>query len=273
MQKKRSILKTQTLVKRKRRLFWIKVGVLCVVVLSLCGGIIALARARFSNIQTVSVQGTIVASDTDITAEVDKILDGNYFFFFPKRSILLYPKSQIAASVMKSFPRLEKTDVSLLRWHTLNVNVTERKPYAMWCAGGEPTGASTTDNCYFMDVTGFIFDTAPSFSGNTYIRYWGGTMGEEPIGQTFKTELTFTATDNLIQSLEKFDFHVTDIIANEYGYELRTEEGTDLLINPGQDVMSTLDNLSIVLKENTKATTTLSSIDLRFGNKVYIKRE
>lgn len=272
MVKKRSVLQTQTLVKRKRRLFWIKVGIACFVTFLLCGGVVAAARARFSNIQTVSVQGTIVASDADIQNQVEKVLAGNYAFLFPKKNIALYPKSAIAASVMNAFPRLEKAHVSLSQWHTLVVDVTERKPYAMWCAGGEPGIASTTSNCYFMDVTGFIFDTSPSFSGDAYIRYWGGTMGNEPIGQTFKTDLSFGATDNLIKALKDFNFSVTDIIANEYGYELRTTEGTTLLVNPSQEVAKTLDNLAIILKQNEKATSTVRSIDLRFGNKVYIKR-
>ncbi len=273
MVKKRSVLQTQTLVKRKRRLFWIKVGVACLIVFLAFGGVVAAARARFSTIHKVSVQGTIVASDTDIQNQVEKVLAGNYGFFFPKKNIALYPKSAIAASVMNAFPRLEKAHVSLSQWHTLVIDVTERKPYAIWCAGGEPSRASTTDTCYFMDATGFIFDTSPEFSGNAYIRYWGGTMEGDAIGQTFLTELTFETTDNLVKSLRDFDFSVTDIIANEYGYELRTTEGTKLLINPSQDVQKTLDNLSVILKQNTKATTTIGYIDLRFGNKVYIKRE
>jgi hypothetical protein len=279
MLKKKSILKTQTLVRRKRRMFWFRVGLYSVFSLTIVSGIIYLFHIPKFSILNVSIEGAVSAPEADIKAKVTDDISGNYFFVFPKRNILLYPKSKIHTDILKQFPRVETVDLSLHSWNSLQAEVTERKPYAVWCKdeplmpenANSDQGEIVTGNCFFMDVTGFIFDQAPTFSGDTYIRYYGNLTGE-PVGQTFNPSLSLADTKKLLSALKDRDIGITDVVVKDFDYELYTRKHQKLYIDPMQGVEKTLENLSIILTEAKNATSTWQYIDLRYGNKVYLKR-
>ena len=274
MNRKKSILKTQSLVRRKRRMLWLKAALLVIISGALVVGIVLLFHIQKFLINTISVQGALVVPEAEVKSLVGQKLAGNFIYAFPKRNVALYPKSGIKEELFAKYPRIENLDLSLHSWNTLQVDITERKPYAIWCKeipliqeGNDPT---ILGDCYFMDATGYIFDLAPHYSGEGYVRYYGNLEGE-PIGQRFNPPVSFMAAESFMDSLKSKNIIVTDIVVNEFDYEMFTKAHQKLYIDPHQDIDKTLENLFIILEQAGSTTGAWQYIDLRFGNKVYLK--
>jgi cell division septal protein FtsQ len=174
MSRKKSILKTQTLVRRKRRLFWVKTTLYCLLGVLAVAGIVYLFHIQKFSITHVSIQGAVVVPEADIKSYAEERISGSYLYVFPKRSVAFYPKSGITKELLATYPRISELNLSLHSWNTLQLSIAERQSYAIWCkeeplvregSFGEPT---IPGDCYFMDATGFIFDHAPGFSGDTW---------------------------------------------------------------------------------------------------------
>ncbi len=80
------------------------------------------------------------------------------------------PKNQILEVLQDNFKILKDINISIKNTNTLEVSLTERKALYTWC-GASPT--SPSDNCYFVDENGYIFDQAPYFSGEVYFKFYG----------------------------------------------------------------------------------------------------
>lgn len=266
MQKKRSILKSQTIVQRKKRLRRVLFGLAVFLCSGCVVGIIFLSRYSKILISEIKVEGAVVVSPDDLKKNVEEKISGQYLYVFPRRNALLYPKNLILKSILADFPRVESVKVARSGWQTLIVSIEERKPSALWCAGDR---ASQPSSCFFFDSTGFIFDHAPDFSGSTYLRYYGGITGT-PIGQIFTPKLPFPDIKNILTFLSSQNLPIAHVVTRDYDYDLETSDGRRILINPEQSVPKTLDNLSVILKQRKNATTSWQYIDLRFGNKIYV---
>jgi cell division septal protein FtsQ len=270
---KKSPLKSSKLVKRKRRILYAKIWLSVAAFLLFVGGLAWLSRLHVLAIDSVVVKGNSAVSESDINEIVQAHIRGAYAFLIPRSNRLLYPKEAIAASVLHSLKRVEAVDLNV-DGNDLVVTLSERKPSYVWCAGHPET--SGTKDCYFLDESGLIFSSAPQFSGNAYVAFYGIVKDENPIGSMYLARDVFKDFDRLIEFLNSKDAHPYALVASEDGlYELYLERGGKLLFKSGQDMAVLISNVELIMKNtelfSKKNASKLQYIDFRFGNKVYYK--
>ena len=66
--------------------------------------------------------------------------------------------------------------------------VKEREEESLWCKD-IPLTSSSFPECFFIDSKGLVFERAPDFSDDVYMRYFGVlATSTDPIGQYFLPE-------------------------------------------------------------------------------------
>jgi hypothetical protein len=209
------------------------VGILIVV--SIVSGLFALSRLSSLyalSIQTVEVQG----ADNDIAGSIQKValnaLEGKYLHLFSKSNTFIYPRDLVSSAVGSVSPRISSVKVKKSDMHTLEISVEEKAPKALVCANlpefnGDSLSLENLDSCYFADTAGYIFASAPLFSGNIYNRYYAPDLSNTTstenfvIGSYATSSAEFTKLQEFYEGARLFGVDVLAILIKEAGeYEL-----------------------------------------------------
>ncbi len=237
-----------------------------------------LSRLNSLQISDIEIIGNKVIDTQAIVSVVKSDIAGKYLWLFPKSNILIYPENGIKNNLQNKFARLKDINLSINNNKILNISVNERTAAYTWC-GTVPT--TTEENCYFLDASGYVFDTAPYFSGEVYFKFYGDITN--PLGsyfskQNFQQLISFK--DVLISlGLKPVALYIT----TDGDIQIFLSGGTTLLNAPkillraDADLKNVAENLQAALNteplqskfKNNYAK--LQYIDLRFGNKVYDK--
>ena len=157
------------------------------------------ARLDVLRIDSVYVEGVKVLSEKEVAARVSEVLGEKYLWLFPKNNFFLYPRRMIIGRLRESFPRIEAVDVYAPDARSIVVSIKERVPFALWCGQTAPDDTAPSDmaeadgigeskDCFFIDKGGFVFALAPQFSGEVYVKMYGGVSGgtaDNPKGGRF----------------------------------------------------------------------------------------
>lgn len=262
----------ERLVEKKRKMFWRNFTVVSVIVLILLVGLCFSLRMKEVTISNIYVYGNSAVSSDDVKNDVNKTLEGNYLFIFPKKNIFLYPKEEIREKLRLDFPRLSSATVSFKDWNSVDVSVTEYEPFANWCinkplASDSDTSAGTgifathtknNNDCYFLNHDGLIFSKSPYFSGNVFLRYFGGGVFGEPVGQRLLSKNNqFEIFNEFVKSLRDAGFTPTDIFIED----------------DGNMVIYLTDTGKLIVKNNQDFTTVLVDLKNLIGNKDFKGRD
>lgn len=298
MYSRRSRLETRNLARRRKRRRTILLIAFSLVPLILIGLLAYLLRLPSVSIQTVTVEGASAIAPSDIQNRVFQKLTGSYYLLIPRRNIFFYPKTDIENFLRLELPRLKEVHVDRTNTTTLNIQVTEKGPYALWCAdttsvststlndssslaaaSSTPTPGVSTDNCFYMDDTGFIFSSAPNFSGQEYVRWSGGlTVGVPPVGQTFLSPERFHNLQLLLNALSHADLPLVSVNLNSDGYlegqfpggatlRFHDETGLDTLV----ENLKTLAKSAVFKGAGIATNSAIQYIDMRVPDKAFYK--
>ncbi len=270
--KPKQSLKSHTL------LVWVSVLLGVVLLLSL------ISRGKQMRVDKIVVEGNEIVGTNELVALIEPFLDGNYLGLFPRRNSLLLPKGSIKKAVSEKYPRFSSVTVSRLGWRTMRVDLSERKLAYNVC-----TGEHFTVPCYGMDDTGYVFASAPEFTGSVFFAFRDlrqESADKAPIGSILLESSEISRIGEFAQSVPKlfasYDIDFIPIgvyITSDGSYEMAARVGeseTKLLFREG-DPGALLHNLSVAISAPAfldgmkDATRPLLYIDLRFGNKVYFK--
>ncbi|MCR4274864.1 MAG: hypothetical protein NUW02_02330 [Candidatus Campbellbacteria bacterium] len=239
-----------------------------------------LSYANFLQINNVSIEGAKTVARADVFGAVSDTLTGAYGHIFSKRNIFLYPRAEIQKSILTRFPILKKVSIGVENGHKLAIHLEERKGVAVVCqlVGDVPT--PTTEECYFIDDTAFVFITAPHFSGTSYITYELNMMAV-PLGTYALTLEEFSLFRSLITALGKLSMRVTHlrIEGNDIEVSLTTphRDTLRLLVKRSNSYDEVLTNLTTIIESDdfkkAGGIMGVEYIDLRFGNKVFYKEK
>lgn len=219
-------------------------------------------------IQGVSVRGAMLQDPDEVAAYTRERLSDDRGRFIARDNIWSYPKEELRAGIMRSFPRLESVRLgrSGLFGTTLIVNVDERAAYATWCA---QNGA-----CYVFDDGGLIFASTER-SGKPELSYLflGGVGADEPVGTVFLPEKLRGVLDLMQRMREARFIPVSLRVLDEQDYTIELSNGFTIKASFGQDIDTIVHNLELVSVAPALRgkEAELEYIDLRFGNRVYYK--
>jgi hypothetical protein len=265
--------KKQRKILRRKIFFWVFLFLLILVGLSF------LSKWEKINISDIQISGNKMVETKLIESVVKEKIDGNYLWVFPKTNFLIYPKGEIEKELTNKFKRLENISLKAKNFKTLEISLSERTALYTWCGATLPETIDNNQKCYFLDKNGYIFDEAPYFSGEVYLKFFGSaSLGSYFFQPNFARLISFKETTEKI-GVKPVIFYIQDDgdIKMFLSSPSMSQLGPEIIFPANSDFEKVAENLQTVLtteplKSDFKSKySSLLSIDLSFGNKVYYK--
>jgi hypothetical protein len=272
--------------RKKRNKKFLKYGIFASIILLIFGILIYVARLPKLNISKIELKGGTLVTEEEVESLSKEYLQGEYLWIFPVRNAFIYPKDELAEYLKQSLRRIDTINISRTNFHTLSIEITERKPFAIWCRYLSNEAPKMEDgsvgaleqNCYFMDSNSVVFAPAPDFSGDAYFKYYGLLEDKDPTGEYYiASSSKFAGIVELIESSKKLSLRPQYLIAKDNGeFSLVISGGGQIYFDTKEPLKNVIENLEALLKTSTISTSTSGSlpidyIDLRFGNKLFYK--
>ncbi|HBB44215.1 MAG: hypothetical protein UW27_C0003G0043 [Parcubacteria group bacterium GW2011_GWA1_44_13] len=226
----------------------------------------------------INVEGANAVSTDEVRAiALDKII-GNYFLVYARNNSHLFPVGEINQTLLHTFPRIASVSAVRDDEHTITINISERKPYALWCVE-EPS----SKDCWFIDEGGFVFDKAPEFSKGVYIEVYGKLV-EKKAGEPLRASLPY----DRFAIANGFTKLLRENIGKPFRIYIKSEDEIEVTIHTSakhpfladvvmrfkdtSDPANLVNNLEKAIltqfPNNIAPKKKLQYIDMRFGNKV-----
>ncbi len=280
MTEKGDILASSRRLKRKRILFRAALGAAGFLVSF--AAVSALFYIPALRIKNIVVRGNSILESAEIISAVTQTINGKYVGIFPKDSILVFPKEKISAELAKKFGRIKRVSVKRGFPDSLSVTIEERKPTALFCQENKQNyaanfaskpGVGNENVCYFIDQDGIVFEPAPNFSDNVYVKFYA-EGGEAASGAGIPEKIS--GFKKMMWFAEAARNSGVDIIkvamAKERMKKFYSSEGWFIMLNENDDFQTAFENLKLALGEKIKDNRKyLEYLDLRFGNKLFYK--
>ncbi|MFA5750743.1 MAG: hypothetical protein WCX79_01460 [Candidatus Paceibacterota bacterium] len=285
---KRDVLDSRKLKKaklRKKEVLGKRIILILIIFVFCLIALVFVSRSEKLSINSIEITGINPIDGEILKNKVKDILSEKYLLLFPKRSIIFLPRKNIIEKVKSEYLIYKDIDINLDGLNTLKINITERYAQYLWC-GNNFILSQEKKTCYFMDEEGYIYSSAPYFSGDVYFKFFGGISSdyESPIGHTFLKE-KIKEIDKFRKMLKSININPVSLFVKEDGdmefYLLSLSSSIQLppriIFNIDSGYEKLTENLEIVfgseqfLNEYENSQKELEYIDLRFGNKVYYR--
>lgn len=115
----------KTTIKKKRSFPW-KRFILLVIILGILFGIGSMFRYSKMQIKDISVIGTNVIDQQEISKNINEQLVGTWLWIFPRTSVLLVNDKAIERNLKNKFSRIETVSVKRTNLHTVEVNIRSK---------------------------------------------------------------------------------------------------------------------------------------------------
>lgn len=213
-----------------------------------------------------NVEGAILTDEQGVADLLHRSLNKKLLGFISQSNSRLYPAEVIEAEILNKYQAIKSLDLDL-NDGTVNLSITERAPAYLWCG---PTIELDNGDCYFVDEDGKIFAKSASFKGVSYVRLYK-TLAGDPLGQYLwhdsylNPKLILDSFSGISFSIAKLEYDEENVI------RLKTVDEMDVLIKADESITDTAKVLRTVLEKSRNSTSTVSSIDVRISNKVYVR--
>lgn len=271
------VLRSPRLLRRKRRAQRKKSIALILLAGGIAGGALYLLTLPAFSITDIDVVGESPVPTEQIASLVKQELSGRYLFSLPKSNVFFYPRHAIEETLRVRFPVLENVAISLRNLGSVRVSLSPRRRVAEWCVAD--AAGSREMGCFFVDKTGFAFDTLPDAASSLYPRFHARTATtSSPLGATVLKEERLGTLLSLLQRLEALGLEAleADLFAGGE-IALRLRNGGKILLREDGDFSGELSRLEVLLAEKNLVPRSVGEglrveyIDLRYGNKIYFK--
>jgi cell division septal protein FtsQ len=225
-------------------------------------------RVEALTVNEVVVEGGQTISHSEIKRVAEMSLEGSYLGIVPKRFTWTYPDETIVTAVSElsrvKDPVIERQGKKIL------ITIDEYIPFALWCD-------EQSNQCYFIDDTGYAFVEAPILAGSSLYRFV--TLGQIP-----EKKATIRSADVLAEVLAFARGLENDFLLPVVRIELDTIGDAFFVLASGGEIKTTLTQTATSLLENLRLVLGTDEfiefipregqyIDLRFGNKVFVNDE
>lgn len=243
-------------------------------------------------ISTIAVRGVSPATEKKILASAEAILSENYFFLFPKKNGILYPREEITEALLNTLPELASVSIVARRpFTTLAIAGVMREPAYLWCGEVE---TQENKHCYSVDREGVVFeetllspDGVPLFSSTSVVVWYGKPVSSvrennraaHPLGKRVLPQSEFEEAVAFKNSLDTVRLETRSVHLEENGdWEFTLMGGTSVLVRRDGDLPKAFENLSAALSAGelkdippAEFSQRLDYIDLRFDRRVFYK--
>jgi len=219
---------------------------------------------------TVTAAGGETINSERVVVVAKEPLSGTYVGIIPRAFAWFYPAEDIY-NVLKSIPRMKDPQITRVSGTELSITYDEYVPYGLWCDEVE------VDRCLFFDDIGYAFGEAPRLTGGALIRY--RTIGTKPaVGQTIASAEHINHMKTFIDLIKKGNrFEIAAVETDTAGDVFYiVSSGGEFKASLRDDPVIVYDNLLTIIEDENFMDIqpgAFQYIDLRFGNKVYVKKE
>jgi len=269
MKKYRSVRLSQ----KKKKQFQIKFILVFVILIVFIFFLSFLSKNNFLRIKQIKITGNNIIEKNELKEIIDINLSNNYYHLFSKRNILIYPKQSIQKDILKKFPRIKDTNLNLDLPNLLNINITERVPYVLWCKD------TATSSCFFADENGYIFSRRDGVVEENFFKYCTNLEVKLSDAQIITNNIfdsnSFNEIDSFVNFVKGLNLDPYKFVEVGNKYEIYFAKNSKIIFDKNQNIKETINNLQSVLNmeefTDIEEVKKLEYIDLRFGNKVFYK--
>jgi len=244
----------------KKPLFWV-----AILILILLGtAIYFLVFFDKFQVKKVIISGNEKVRTEDLQELVSQKIERNFLVVI-SRSIFLISPNKINKAIQEEYPDIDSVKIRRELPDTLNVNVIERKPFAIFCVGS---------NCYLIDEKGVTFEKTSSGEDSfPIVRHFENkevVLGKEAVKKEIMEKIVKIKKGT--EDRSQITIKEANIVSGER-LNIKTSEGWQVYFNLTADIDLQVEKLNLLLeKEISKENRAeLQYIDLRFGNKAYYK--
>ncbi|MFA6554130.1 MAG: hypothetical protein WCS89_01335 [Candidatus Paceibacterota bacterium] len=233
-------------------------------------------------IKDIRVNSANINISVPLQALAKDSLQGSYMGLFSKSNIFIYPHNKVVSSIEKVLPSVKSLTISRDGFQGLKIDVIEKNPSAIVCAGlpdfsDETFYLNETDDCYLADWSGYIFDKVSS-SSLVYNRYFIpalseiATSSDSVIGLYATSSLKFSLLQDFYNGARNAGIKVLAILVKDNGeYEMYAND-TVVYFNGFRPLKDQLSNLisfwnRMVVTKNIN----MEYIDIRYGSNVFYR--
>lgn len=263
--------------KKTHRVVWKKWLLLVgggLVVILLMGCILFLPWFRF---RSLAVEGARYVPSTDLEAFVQTNLSGRRWGIIPKDHRFFFSQQRLQEELLNAYP-LNSVDFNITGDHLL-IRVDERVSRFYW---------ETTNGRFVVDEHGTVLFDAPPMPETTdvpppeenalFIFPTISPFVPSPVtaGDTVLPETVVTHLLELLQQLKTSPLVYDQIEIDTSDYHLLRLHLVDdysVFLDPTTEMISQLDRLITVLKGDATDPSRYDYIDVRFGERVYVKEK
>lgn len=224
-------------------------------------------NSEIFTIKSIDVIGANKTSAVQIESLVSSAIDFSKFGIFSRRNFLFIDTQNINEAISKAFPDFSKVRTTLAGLGSLVVEVVERSPYAKWC------DESSNSECLIIDNQGFAFESSSQSRATTFLSIF--TQSKPVYASEIFDADRFSKLKQIIDSFDKSGYVVVSVTETDADYFLEISNGFEVRIksdDESSDIIAKLDAIQNDLK-NGGNTAPIDYIDLRYGNKVFLKRQ
>ena len=280
----KNVLHREGYLKKKRKRKFAKYAVFVLLVSLIIGLGSYISHRSNIRISKVVLSGGVLVTEEDVSDETLSFIGNSYFWLFPKNNIFWYPRNALLNDLKTKFRRIDTINIHLKDFHTLAIDITERKPIGTWCSTSSVTstvpenGSVPVEQCYFIDQNSTIFAKAPQFSGDAYFKYYGLITDDNPIGEEYIASTTeFSEVVSFVEAVKRLYVRPLYLVANgQDEFSLVVAGGGAIYFDTKEPLSKAAANFEALLETHELATSTsgnlpIDYIDLRYGNKLFYK--
>lgn len=238
-------------------------------------GIVFLIKYPNFQVANITVTGTSVLDNEEVSTSLKNELAGNVLWIFPKTSIFLINDNLLENKLKSEFSRIEEIKIKRANLNTLAVSIKEFDAKYLWCVEAEEG-----EECYLMDGQGIVYSSSPVFSGSAYMKIFT----RNPIDQLPFLGISSENLDKISQIKKQLsEINIEPVsITFVSGREMRIDfmhnkNISQLIIDPTVSIDTSLEYLFSGIRTAPLSSSfhdpskTLLYIDVRFPNKVVYK--
>jgi cell division septal protein FtsQ len=277
--------RTKEAQKKERRRIIIKTIFIITAIIATASFFVYIVNLDSLQLKNVKTETDGILSEETITETVNDELNKKYFWFFPKKSVFRFKYKSLEKTLQKKFPRIKTISIKHSSLSDILIKITERTPKALWCGDIVPPIASKNTEkesnkkeelwgtCYLIDENGFIYAKSPTYGGDILPRYYGSLEHSEPTGQQYIPKEDFKIWQNFYAELSKTKLNPQALLfVDETDVEVYLSNGIKVVLPRNEDTNTIKKRLIATLDfDKTIDVSDIDYIDLRFGNKAFIK--
>ena len=252
--------------RRRKKSFLRAFLVFLIILFVFLGSIVGIFAWDKFKIKFVIVEGAFVLSENEIRKEIENIMSIKVLGIIPQDRIFSFPIKNARENLYSQFGRLSYVEIERNFPDKILIKVEERKPVAVLCL-------SVDKECFFIDKTSFVFESAPFFSSGVFVKFFDERdlrLGQREFlleEEIFEKLLSFKK--RLESNFQVIEIHLKDKDVCEF----YMQDGWRLIFNEKDDLDLVYGNFMVFFKEimDEYSNKNIEYIDLRFGNKVFYK--